>query len=893
MSSVKWIQGAVISLSLLLGACGGGGGDDFDNGDSGSSDPVAAITNPTEGSVHPENSDISFTGTGLDDEDGTLGGASLEWSSDTDGPLDTGTTVSATLSTGSHTITLKVTDSDGAMDTDTITIMVNAAPAVDTLVATPASVNVGTPTTISWTITDAESDTLTCGLDLNGDGTDEHTINDCANGSQAHTYAQAGDYQVRLTVRDGVNTAVQQSVNVTVADGGTVNALPQIGSFNASPDAPKTGDVVTFSWTVNDADGDTLTCGLDLNGDGTDEHTINDCANGSQAHIYMQAGDYQVRLTVTDNVNAPVQQSLNVMITDPDTSNASPEINSFDAAPDAPTTSNSMTFDWTVSDADDDTLTCKLDVDEDGTDDYTISDCANNTSQAHIYTQAGTYQVRLTVEDGTNSPVLMEIDLTVSSAPPVISEFTVNPDPAYSTVATTFYWQVSDPEGDALTCLLDINNDGTDDYTIDDCTNMASQEHAYASSGDYTARLTVRDSVNETQTIVSLTVKPHLLLDVTVGGPVSADGRALYTMTVSNVSTRPVDDVSMVFTVPPELSFHYTTDAEPNASICGNGVCTDGEEASWALATLAAGESRTITVNASVLAGVLSGTLVNTSIRVTTTDENVIDNVTVNKVVAVNNDPMSQLAISASKDPVMPNDSLTLTFDVGNIDNAALDNLELRAMLPAGVTVVNISDGGSQDATTGDVIWEVTSLAVGNTLRRNVDVTVDDSVIAGQILATRAELRHDDGVDLDASAEYAVTVVTDTFPLLIDISATPDPVVADGHLLYDITVSNTSAVPVNEVTVLLRVPPELSFHYTTDAEPNASICGNGVCTDGEEASWALATLAAGESRTITVNASVLAGVLSGTLVNTSIRVTATDENVIDNVNRITTTAVSN
>ncbi len=779
MSSEKWIQGVVIFLSLLLGACGG----------PGSSDPVATITNPENGSVHPENSDISFTGTGSDDEDGTLSEASLEWSSDTDGQLGTGTAVSSMLSTGSHTVTLKATDSDGAMNTDTITITVNAAPVIDSMTANLTRVNVGTPTTISWTITDTENNTLTCGLDINGDGTDEHTLNDCANGSQAHTYTQTGNYEIRLTVTDGVNATVQQSINITVTPEGTNDAPPQIDSFNATPDVPKTN--------------------------------------------------------------------------------------------------NAMTLSWAVSDTDSDTLTCKLDIDADGTNDYTVSDCTNNTSQTHTYTQAGTYKVRLSVEDGANSPVLTEIDLTVSSVPPVISEFTVNP--AYSTVATTFYWQVSDPENDTLTCMLDIDNDGTNDYTIDDCANIASQEHTYASSGNYTAQLTVRDSANNTQTTLSLMVKSHLLLDVTVDGPVSADGRALYTMTVSNVSATPITDVSVVYAVPEALRFHPTVDTEPDTN-CEN-TCIGGADASWALGTLAAGESRTITVNAVVLSplDVPTGTLISTPIRVTSPD--IIDIVHVTKTVAVNNSPMPQLTMSASKDPVIPGDNLVYQFNIGNINAAALSNPELRAVLPAGVTVNSISDGGIRDDATGEIVWTITNFAADDTVRREVSVTVDTSALAGQILTASAELRYDEGVAPDSNAGHSVTVVASTFPLTLNISAAHGPAVANKRLPYNIIVSNISAEPVNMVEIQLRVPPQLQFHPSADAEPDTSC--ESTCADGAEASWALGTLTAGASRTITINATVLSpsDVPTGTLINSLIRVTSPE--VIDNINEPKIVAVNN
>lgn len=408
MSSTKWIQGVVTSLLLLLGACGG---EDTPN-----SSPLAVITSPADGSIYPEGSDVSFTGTGSDSKDGTLGGANLEWSSNIDGQLGMDTAVSAILSTGNHTISLAVTDSASVTDTDTITITINTAPVVDNVGVNPGSVNIGASATLNWDITDADDDMLTCGLDFDGDGTNEHTVDDCANNtSQEHTYVKTGVYQIRLTVEDGINKPVQQSANVTVT------IPPIITKFNATPDAPKIGDSVTFSWSITDTDSDMLSCSLDVDGDGTNEHTIDDCAN--------------------------------------------------------------------------------------------------STSQEHTYAQVGVYQVRLAVDDGMNSPVQIFIPLTVTSTSPVISQFTAEPNPTYSSMATTFYWQVSDPDGDTLTCKLDINNDGADDYTINDCANIASQAHTYASSGDYTARLTVRDSVNDVQSTLSLVANAVRFKDVSVDIP--------------------------------------------------------------------------------------------------------------------------------------------------------------------------------------------------------------------------------------------------------------------------------------------------------------------------------------------------------------------------------------
>jgi len=42
----------------------------------------------------------------------------------------------------------------------------------------------------------------------------------------------------------------------------------------------------------------------------------------------------------------------------------------------------------------------------------------------------------------------------------VISWFVANPDVGDAPLNVSFNWNTSDPDGDTLTCYLDVNNDG-------------------------------------------------------------------------------------------------------------------------------------------------------------------------------------------------------------------------------------------------------------------------------------------------------------------------------------------------------------------------------------------------------------------------------------------------
>lgn len=88
-------------------------------------------------------------------------------------------------------------------------------------------------------------------------------------------------------------------------------------------------------------------------------------------------------------------------------------------------------FQWEVRDVDGDTLECDLDVDGDAIVDYTISDCATNTTQVHTYASEGTYQATLTVRDPDGNSDAMTIEVVVDGdcpEPTIIEEPETEPD---------------------------------------------------------------------------------------------------------------------------------------------------------------------------------------------------------------------------------------------------------------------------------------------------------------------------------------------------------------------------------------------------------------------------------------------------------------------------------
>ncbi len=121
-----------------------------------------------------------------------------------------------------------------------------------------------------------------------------------------HVYQNSGDYLAVLTVRDGVNDPVSESVDVAIAapnfppsadaGGPYSGVVDQAVQFDGSGSSDPEGDGLDFRWSFGDGSatqsGQTVT------------------------HTYQNVGTYVAVLTVDDGVNDPVSANVEVVIDD-------------------------------------------------------------------------------------------------------------------------------------------------------------------------------------------------------------------------------------------------------------------------------------------------------------------------------------------------------------------------------------------------------------------------------------------------------------------------------------------------------------------------------------------------------------------------------------------------
>ena len=181
--------------------------------------PSVAIASPSSGSSVTLGANVSFVGAGSDNEDGTLAGTSLTWTSSINGTLGTGTSLSLTsLSVGTHTITLTAKDSQGATSSASVTLTVvapvNRAPSA--AIGSPsngATVVKGSSVTFTGSGTDPEDGTLS-GTSLTWSS---NLIGTLGTGTSFSTTAlTVGTHVVTLTSKDAQGLTGTSAITLSV-----------------------------------------------------------------------------------------------------------------------------------------------------------------------------------------------------------------------------------------------------------------------------------------------------------------------------------------------------------------------------------------------------------------------------------------------------------------------------------------------------------------------------------------------------------------------------------------------------------------------------------------------------------------------------------------------------
>jgi PKD repeat protein len=413
------------------------------------------------------------------------------------------------LAAGEYTVSLTVTDAGGLSDETTLTITVTEPGANQAPVAVASSdVDGGeAPLTVNF-IGSASTDDVgieTYAWDFEGLGTS--TLAD-----PSFEFLAAGEYTVTLTVTDEEGLTGTDTVTITVTDPGTGNAAPEAVAI---ADVYNGLAPLTVNFTGSTSMDDVAVTGYEWNfGDG---ETSNE---DDPTHIYTEIGTYDVMLTVTDAEG--LQDTANLTITVVDPNNPAPIAN-ISANP-----INGMAPLPVI-------FSAQGSTDEDGIVSY-LWDFADGTTSnvrtsdapfSHTFTEAGIYEVMLTVTDGAGRTGTATVTITVSDT---------NAAPVAVATADVM-------EGEAP---LEVNFNGsasTDDVGIEsylwdfgdgETSNEMNPTHTFTFAGEFEVSLTVTDAEGFSRTV-------FLTIVVTDNGELDVEGMRAY------VAPNPTRDVANVY----------------------------------------------------------------------------------------------------------------------------------------------------------------------------------------------------------------------------------------------------------------------------------------------------------------------------------------------------------
>jgi len=400
---------------------------------------------------------IRFNASGSYDLDGTIVSSFWDFG---DGTNATGIVVDhAYLDDGAYTVTLTVTDDDGATNIETAVKTILNRPPVAVFSETAETVYTG------------EIITFNASASYDLDGTIVSYFWDFGDGTNAsgdivtYAYADNGSYTVALTVTD------DDGATATATAVKTVLNRPPIASFTESATTVYTGEAIFFDAIGSyDSDGSITSYFWDF-GDGTNATGI------IVEHVYQDNGVYTVTLMVTDDdgVTATATSTKYVL--------NRPPISSFTYSPTLPIVGETVTFNASSSyDPDGSIISYQWDFG-----DGNVTTIASPIV-THIYTTFGNYTVTLTVTDNDGDMDTSTKIVTVRDYP--TAAFTYSPSFPIVGETVTFNASSSAPNGGVISSYLWDFGDGTPSVN----TNNSIATHVYSTLGNYTVTLTVTDS---------------------------------------------------------------------------------------------------------------------------------------------------------------------------------------------------------------------------------------------------------------------------------------------------------------------------------------------------------------------------------------------------------------
>ncbi|MEO1573637.1 MAG: hypothetical protein AAFU65_01605, partial [Pseudomonadota bacterium] len=361
------------------------------------------------------------------------------------------------------------------------------------------------------------------------------------------------------------------------------------------------------------------------------------------------------------------------------------------------------------------------------------------------------------------------------------------------------------------------------------------------------------------ESIASVTSASGLALNIeTNPGPARTGKRGNMRLTVSNTDPFPRFGVELVGRFPDDISQLFESFFDGD---CASSACESGEQVTWALGEIGAGDSRVVDLPVVTPGGFVDGTLANLFL-VARDDQGV--EVRASDSLRLQSDTVYDVSILDTSDPAVPGEMVTYSLTYGmRGDAASVRNSRLQLTLPNGVTLQAASDGFVQ---TGNVVsWDLGFVGPEDIGLRSATVMIDGGTAAGTVLDARADIFDIDAADERVMAE-AETVVRASRPLTLSADGVVFTAASNRSIKTRFTITNNDAFTRFGVALKARFPQEGAQLFES-VDGFDGDCGSSACEAGEVVSWPLVDIPAGESVTVTLPARTQSNLVEGSVIN--------------------------
>ena len=283
-----------------------------------------------------------------------------------------------------------------------------------------------------------------------------------------------------------------------------------------------------------------------------------------------------------------------------------------------------------------------------------------------------------------------------------------------------------------------------------------------------------------------------------------------------------------------------------------NSTCNANETLVWTVAAIAPGQAIALSFPAVITAGETAGTVYDLEFNLSQSG-NPLNTSTASLVVDAT--PVLDISLSADNNPAPAGTQIRYTLSYGNLSSTSATNSSLEFALPADVSFVSATGGGTESS--GTVTWNLGSIPSGAGAQQEVVATINAEA-PGTPLPARAEINAIASSLPTQQASQSVGYIGDGSPLALSLTLGNESLQPGQQVMVDMVVSNPSPSTVFGGTVALRMPVGIAGVSESLVEGPVNTtdsCANdpgstSSCTNNEFLLFSLGNLPAGRAITL-------------------------------------------